>query len=384
MFLSKCACIWPTYLFCLLDLLVLKLLPRLIDCSSTVVDTGGGQSLVGDSGTADTSALARRLPRKLYSTQAARAMDDTAFSISDLVRPHDAVRRVSSWLGWRMTSSCLYIIAAPEVRLQQGRAVRRLVGRRLRFIGLWTRRLLYLEGKNMNRFVCSAAGFSLALLMNVAQAAEPERSGPEAESDLTGCGLLAAHGAALPLAPAVANGRDAAAGLTAAHRKILEQLRKSMEQRLALMPDVARYKWSVQRPVDDFAREAIIVRRFAAEAEKHGVPAAWAARFFQAQIDAAKQVQRACLVAWTAGAAPAIAVLDLATEIRPRLDALEKPLLESLAAAWPLLADSGKRAQVTAIMGLLDGAIVSPEVAELALAPLKDGSARQSGLQAGQ
>ena len=155
----------------------------------------------------------------------------------------------------------------------------------------------------------------------------------------------------------------------------LQRLRGLLEQRLALMPDVAWHKWRNGEKIDDPARERIIVARFVAQAQALGLPAAWSERFFQAQIEAAKIIQRESFAAWSrAGAAPAGEAPDLKTQIRPRLDALELPLLQALAAAWPVLTDPARRAQVAAVMGSLHGPAVSGAAAACALAPLMEAS----------
>lgn len=151
----------------------------------------------------------------------------------------------------------------------------------------------------------------------------------------------------------------------------LQGLRGLLEQRLALMPDVAWHKWRNGEKIDDPAREGIIVARFVAQAQALGLPAPWAQRFVQAQIEAAKIIQRESFAAWSrAGAAPAGEPPDLRTQIRPRLDALELPLLQALAAAWPVLTDPARHAQVAAVMGGMHGPAVSGAAAACALAPL--------------
>ena len=155
----------------------------------------------------------------------------------------------------------------------------------------------------------------------------------------------------------------------------LRRLRDLMDQRLALMPDVARHKWRNGGKIDDLPRERIIVARFVAEATALGLQAGWAKRFFQAQIEAAKIIQRECFAAWSrTDAGPVGDPPDLATEIRPRLDALERLLLPALAAAWPELADPAHRAHIAAVIGPMQASAVSDAAAALAVAPLLDDS----------
>lgn len=154
----------------------------------------------------------------------------------------------------------------------------------------------------------------------------------------------------------------------------LEPLRRLMDQRLALMPDVARHKWNTGGAIDDLPREQKIIAALSAQAQLLGVPGAWAEQFFRAQIEGAKQVQRAHVARWQqAGEGKFADVPDLVTVIRPRLDALTPQLLRELAAAWPALADPAQQARIAAAMAKLENA--TQEAAATVTAPLVDGSA---------
>lgn len=154
----------------------------------------------------------------------------------------------------------------------------------------------------------------------------------------------------------------------------LEPLRRLMDQRLALMPDVARHKWNTGGAIDDLPREQKIIAALSAQAQLLGVPGAWAEQFFRAQIEGAKQVQRAHVARWQqAGEGKFADVPDLVTVIRPRLDALTPQLLRELAAAWPALADPAQQARIAAAMAKLENG--TPEAAATVSAPLVDGSA---------
>ncbi|MES3025611.1 MAG: gamma subclass chorismate mutase AroQ [Pseudomonadota bacterium] len=156
----------------------------------------------------------------------------------------------------------------------------------------------------------------------------------------------------------------------------LEPLRRLIDERMALMPDVARHKWNTRGPIDDLPREQRLIEALKAQAQLLGIPGAWAERFFRAQIVGAKQIQRAHFARWEqAGAGTFDEVPDLVTVIRPRLDALTPQLLRELAVAWPALADPAQRTRIEAVMSKLNNA--TPEAAAIAIAPLIDGSAYQ-------
>jgi chorismate mutase-like protein len=153
----------------------------------------------------------------------------------------------------------------------------------------------------------------------------------------------------------------------------LESLRQLMEQRLALMPDVARHKWNNQSPIEDLPREQKIIDSLKEQASALGVPGGWAERFFRAQIEAAKTIQREHFARWQAADQGKFSnVPDLDKVIRPELDRLTPLLLRQLAACWPALADSTQQVHIVLIMKHLH--TTSPQAAAQAGAPLIDGS----------
>lgn len=156
----------------------------------------------------------------------------------------------------------------------------------------------------------------------------------------------------------------------------LEPLRRLIDERLALMPDVARHKWNTRGAIDDFPREQKVIEALSAQAQSLGIPAPWAERFFRAQITGAKQIQRANFARWErSGAGTFAGVPDLVTVIRPRLDALTPRLLGELGAAWPALADACQQDRIGAVMAKLDHG--TPDAAATVIAPLIDGSAHE-------
>lgn len=157
----------------------------------------------------------------------------------------------------------------------------------------------------------------------------------------------------------------------------LEPLYDLMAERLALMPDVARHKWNTRTAIEDLAREQQVIDGLKRDAEALGVPAAWAERFFRAQIEAAKAVQRELFARWErAGQGSFADAPDLAAVTRPRLDALTPRLLRELALAWPALSDPGQRGRVTSMSRRVHPDMQAQSVAAgLATSPLTDGSA---------
>ena len=136
-----------------------------------------------------------------------------------------------------------------------------------------------------------------------------------------------------------------------------------VDERLALMPDVARYKWNRKQPIEDLPRERALIDSVRGQAIERGVSPERAAAFFAAQIEASKVVQRELFARWqTQEQGPFDNVRDLATEIRPRLDALNPRLLEALATVeGPVVREA---------LGVLPASAISAAAVDVALAPL--------------
>ncbi|MEM7191391.1 MAG: gamma subclass chorismate mutase AroQ [Pseudomonadota bacterium] len=120
----------------------------------------------------------------------------------------------------------------------------------------------------------------------------------------------------------------------------IKMLRRLLIERLALMEDVAAYKWNAGLPIDDPAREANVHRAAEARARAAGLAPARARAFIAAQMEAAKIIQRYHFDEWRANGVEKIeGVPDLATDLRPRIGALSRDLIVALAADLHLLED---------------------------------------------
>ncbi len=141
------------------------------------------------------------------------------------------------------------------------------------------------------------------------------------------------------------------------------RLARLVDERLALMPDVARYKWNRKQAIEDLPREQALLDSIKSQAPQYGLDPSRAVAFFAAQIEASKVLQRELFFAWQAnGAGEFTTTRDLATDIRPRLDALNPRLLAGLAAF------EGKVPRRA--FGTLQATATSAAAVEAALAPL--------------
>jgi len=116
----------------------------------------------------------------------------------------------------------------------------------------------------------------------------------------------------------------------------LAPLLDSIAERLAIADQVALSKWDSHKPVEDLAREQDVIASVVAQAPSYKLVPATAEQFFSAQIEANKLVQYAHLSNWQLqGKAPNDPRPDLVGQIRPKLDLLQKRLLQQLADFTP-------------------------------------------------
>lgn len=112
----------------------------------------------------------------------------------------------------------------------------------------------------------------------------------------------------------------------------IQMIRDLLIERLALMEQVAAYKWNAQRPIDDPVREANVLKASMARARAAGLDPNVAKRFITAQMEAAKIVQRHFFAIWREAEPVDISEPpDLVTELRPKIGALSGALIEAVA-----------------------------------------------------
>ena len=106
-------------------------------------------------------------------------------------------------------------------------------------------------------------------------------------------------------------------------------------QRVAIADQVAAAKYGTPSPIDDPAREQQIYDSVSAQAPGLGLDPADAVRFFHAQIEANKLVQRGLYARWDAHPSEAPTTRPDLGQIRPVIDGLNTGLLTELAATVP-------------------------------------------------
>ncbi|MET0237005.1 MAG: gamma subclass chorismate mutase AroQ [Kibdelosporangium sp.] len=104
-------------------------------------------------------------------------------------------------------------------------------------------------------------------------------------------------------------------------------------RRIMLGDKVAAAKFGTGQPIDDPVREQQVLDTVAARSAAMGLPPAVSVRFFQAQIEANKIVQRGLVRYWRQHPAERpVTRPDLATEVRPQLDRITGEILRQLRA----------------------------------------------------
>jgi chorismate mutase-like protein len=153
----------------------------------------------------------------------------------------------------------------------------------------------------------------------------------------------------------------------------LDDLASAIAARLALMDDVARYKWNHSLPIVDEQREAKLVDSATAQAVSLGVPADYARRVVVAQIEASRTRQTELTTLWQAQHQAAFdGVPDLATAQRPAIDAATTNLLRRLRAAMCELDSAAAHAVFADPPAGLKGAKSAWSTATTALWPAPD------------
>ena len=113
-----------------------------------------------------------------------------------------------------------------------------------------------------------------------------------------------------------------------------DTLLRLMNERLALMTDVARWKWNTKTAIADPVREQAFLDAMATAGKPYGLDPATTRAFFSTQIEAAKRVQESRFRAWSANRrGPFAEVPNLQRDIRPEIDRISQAMLPALAAA---------------------------------------------------
>jgi chorismate mutase len=117
----------------------------------------------------------------------------------------------------------------------------------------------------------------------------------------------------------------------------LDRLLRIMGQRLALMHEVARWKWNAGQPITDPRRERELLQSVVECGRDKGLDPELVRSFFAAQMEAARLVQQADFDRWTANQQEPFADTTSLEVLRQQIDDLNRELIDALAELCPWL-----------------------------------------------
>ena len=77
-----------------------------------------------------------------------------------------------------------------------------------------------------------------------------------------------------------------------------DNIEEAIAARLALMKPVAHSKWATGRAIEDTDREKVVIEQAVISGLKYGITTDSTTTFFEAQIEAAKAIQRYWFSVW--------------------------------------------------------------------------------------
>jgi chorismate mutase len=145
-----------------------------------------------------------------------------------------------------------------------------------------------------------------------------------------------------------------------------------MQQRLAVMHDVAKWKWNEKKSISDPQREQELLDRLVNSAKERDVDVEFARPFFTAHMTASKAIQQADFDHWQAENQGEFAdAPDLVTELRPRITQISDDLLDALSAVESQRDDTAFRRQVASRAAqIVVGESVTESIRATAIGPL--------------
>ena len=149
----------------------------------------------------------------------------------------------------------------------------------------------------------------------------------------------------------------------------LKPLVTLMIQRLQLSREVAWSKCLAGIPVADPAREARMLTDLKTMGTQTGLSSAEVVRLFLSQIAASRRYQEELIAGWRSGIdVPKIKPLDLASEIRPRVDKLNREMLSQWVVVCHTQFDWADREEA---QRMLQQRGIPADVAKIAVSPLR-------------
>ncbi len=145
-----------------------------------------------------------------------------------------------------------------------------------------------------------------------------------------------------------------------------------VEERLALMYPVAKYKWRNNMPAEDFEREEDLLDLVIEEGGRRGLSASLVESFFVVQLEAGLQLQEHYLAGWSAESPENFEnVPDLEGELRPELERIARAMVAQLARVYtsPPSEENAEERLTAARENLVDSGRIPEKAVDIALSP---------------
>lgn len=171
------------------------------------------------------------------------------------------------------------------------------------------------------------------------------------------------------------------ASYTSAHQTIenfeveekIDQLLLLMQKRLVIMHEVARTKWNQGLSIEDKIREQQILATLAEKASQYGLDEKWVTKFFQAQIDASKEIQKNDFILWQQeGMLKFERVFSLKDELRSYIDHLNHEMILTLSSIYTKDLDVNKKSILDTPISIRASDYIENDIWSLAITPLKN------------
>lgn len=108
----------------------------------------------------------------------------------------------------------------------------------------------------------------------------------------------------------------------------LDMLLLLIQKRLAIMHEVARTKWNENLSIEDKLREQQVLTELKSHSNAYGLEDSLVESFFQAQINASKEIQKRDFILWKeSGVLKFEKTFDLKLELRSYIDRLNHEIL---------------------------------------------------------
>jgi chorismate mutase len=159
----------------------------------------------------------------------------------------------------------------------------------------------------------------------------------------------------------------------------IDELLLLIQKRLVIMHEVARTKWNQNLPIEDKIREQQILVELTAKANQYGLDEKLITQFFQAQIDASKEIQKRDFLLWKErGILKFEKVFSLKNELRFYIDRLNNEMLMLLSKIYTNPYDLHDKYILIYPISKRSSDYIENDIWSLAVSPLMIGSGLQN------